>query len=143
MKHIGFTGSSTSVTHAQARSLTTILRLCSFLGVRYLHHGDCIKADAIAHMIALDLGLKCWLHPPSNQIKRAYCKDSYFEEQPHSYLERNKQIVEDSEALIAVPDAPEHARSGTWSTIRYARKKFRPIIIIWPAGQFDIESNEP
>ena len=38
------------------------------------------------------------------------------------YLERNKNIVNAVDFIIAAPDGPEKVRSGTWSTVRYAKK---------------------
>lgn len=47
-------------------------------------------------------------------------------------LERNKDIVDMCDILIAVPIDPEveEKRSGTWATIRYCRKKGKKIVII-------------
>lgn len=47
-------------------------------------------------------------------------------------LERNKDIVDMCDILIAVPIDPEveEQRSGTWATIRIARAKGKKIIMI-------------
>lgn len=51
---------------------------------------------------------------------------------PYSPLIRNKHIVDDCDVLLALPINPdvEELRSGTWSTIRYARKLKKKVIII-------------
>lgn len=57
------------------------------------------------------------------------------ERAPKPYLVRNRDIVEETELLIAAPaKAVEHLQSGTWSTVRYARRFGRPISIIRPDG---------
>jgi hypothetical protein len=50
-------------------------------------------------------------------------------------LERNHDIVDQADVMIATPRTmQEEQRSGTWATIRYARKKGRELHIIWPDG---------
>ena len=54
---------------------------------------------------------------------------------PRPYLSRNKDIVRETDMLIATPaEAEEQRRSGTWSTIRFARKLGKPVFVIWPDG---------
>lgn len=51
------------------------------------------------------------------------------------YLQRNKVIVDRCGVLVAAPgEAQEQLRSGTWSTIRYARRVGRPVIMVLPDG---------
>lgn len=86
-----------------------------------MHHGDCIVGDWLAHRIGRELGLRMIGHPPDNPKKRAFCDfDEIRPEKP--YLERNRDIVDETDVLIGMPDGPERLRSGTWSTIRYGRK---------------------
>lgn len=54
--------------------------------------------------------------------------------EPKPYLVRNKDIVNASEGMLAAPRGPEELRSGTWSTIRYARKCRKKVLIMWPDG---------
>ena len=59
-------------------------------------------------------------------------------EKPKDYLVRNKDIVDQSKILIACPEtAYEKSRSGTWSTINYAKRKKRKILIIFPSGNIN------
>jgi hypothetical protein len=94
-------------------------------GVHTFHHGDCVGADAEAHVIATVLGFETVVHPPKNEKLRAFCKGDLILE-PRDYLARNHQIIDATDLLFAVPDGPETKRSGTWSTIRYARKVAEP-----------------
>jgi predicted Rossmann fold nucleotide-binding protein DprA/Smf involved in DNA uptake len=57
---------------------------------------------------------------------------------------RNKVIVRETEILIAVPaETMEQHRSGTWSTVRYARKLERAVCIIRPDGTLIHERGKP
>jgi predicted Rossmann fold nucleotide-binding protein DprA/Smf involved in DNA uptake len=48
-------------------------------------------------------------------------------------LERNKDIVSESDFLIAAPDSKkERLRSGTWATVRHARKLGKRVMILEP-----------
>ena len=51
---------------------------------------------------------------------------------PKPYLDRNRDIVDACEVLLATPDGPERLRSGTWSTVRYARKIGKPVEVRLP-----------
>ena len=52
---------------------------------------------------------------------------------PAPYLERNKEIVASSNLLIACPVGDkEELRSGTWSTVRFARKICTELVIVYP-----------
>jgi predicted Rossmann fold nucleotide-binding protein DprA/Smf involved in DNA uptake len=55
--------------------------------------------------------------------------------EPLPYLERNHAIVNESDFLIAAPDGPETLRSGTWATVRYARKVGKRVLVIMPNGE--------
>lgn len=109
---------------------------------RKVHSGDCIGADKEFHDIAKSLGHWSVGHPPLNFYKRAFC-DFDEERRPQEFLVRNKIIVDESDQLIATPKGfVEELRSGTWSTIRYARKNVTSIVIVWPDGRVTEEGNE-
>ena len=49
------------------------------------------------------------------------------------YIERNHDVVDTCDLLIAMPNTElEVVRSGTWATIRYARKLKKVIVILEP-----------
>lgn len=135
----GFTGTQQGMTLPQKISLRHFL----MGGAGEFHHGDCVGADAEAHAIALDCGYCPVLHPPTNYTKRAWCEVPLHLMRPERpYLDRNKDIVDETVALIATPaEADEQPRGGTWSTVRYARKKGRPIVLILPDGK--IQQSHP
>lgn len=89
--------------------------------VKELHHGCCTGWDAQAHFIAEQLSIKTVLHPPQDtKLVEVLRGDVVLPPKP--YLDRNKDIVSAVDFLIAAPDGPERQRSGTWSTVRYAKK---------------------
>jgi hypothetical protein len=100
-----------------------------------MHHGLCVGGDADGHGIARGLGYWIIGHPPTDPKLRADLEcDVLRPAKP--YLVRNKDIVDETIALIACPSEPEEQpRGGTWSTVRYARKVGRPIVLILPNGQ--------
>jgi hypothetical protein len=127
---IGFTGTQQGMSDRQKRQLAALLT--SLKGTEF-HHGDCIGADEEADGIAAQLGLRIVIHPPDNMSKRAFRTrwPNRVEREPLPYLERNHHIVDETEVLIAGPKSEqEELRSGTWATVRYARKLGRTIRIL-------------
>ena len=136
----GFTGTS-RVPGMAPRQLKTVRQL--LYDVTELHLGDCVNADAQAHIEAISLGIKTIGHPPSESGRRAFC--TYDEERESKpYLERNHDIANSGiDGLIAAPNGwAEEQRSGTWATIRHARKLKRKIWIVRPDGTVNVEIND-
>lgn len=135
IRRIGFTGTQKGMTPEQIYTVDNIL--FDDLIAEWAHHGDCIGADADFHKLATLSGLKTHGHPPKNPSKRAWCKFDGIEEEKE-YLDRNRDIVNATHFLIACPQSfEEELRSGTWSTIRYARSVKRPGKIVWPDGRIE------
>lgn len=136
---IGFTGTQNGMTLSQLKMLQPILiklktHLNTFNSEDEFHHGDCIGSDAQAHDIAEIQQYKIVIHAPNNPTKRAW-KYSEHNRRPYPYLVRNHHIVLETEYMIAAPaQLEEQVRSGTWATIRYARKLLKPIWILFPDG---------
>lgn len=129
---LGFTGTQIGMTDLQLDAVRDILREKS----GEFHHGDCIGADAQAHEAAESAGFAIHIHPPVNPSKRAFKVAHISRMKPKlPYLDRNKNIVLATESLLAAPgEMEEQLRSGTWSTIRFAKKHMRPILIVYPDG---------
>lgn len=130
---IGFTGTRRGMTEDQKLGLKHCLQGADIVTSSIsFHHGDCIGADAEAHTIANLIGCAIIIHPPLNEGKRAFCESIYMIT-PRPYLDRNRDIVDASDVLIAAPwGNKEIVRSGTWSTIRYAEKTGVKIIFLAP-----------
>ena len=135
---VGFTGTHYGINKRQRDRLTNLLL---WLAPSRVHLGDCVGADATAHALCLDLCVKTIGHLPDNNKARAFCV--YDEERtPLPYLERNQAIDNESLVLVACPRTDqEQRRSGTWATVRYARKAHKPVIIIKRNGKLVMEKN--
>lgn len=111
------------------------------MGVLRLHHGDCAGGDEAMHVAARKFGIAVEIHPPNNPVLRAHCKalpgEKVWPEKP--YTDRNRDIVDAVAFLLAMPENElgEYRRSGTWSTVRYARRVGRPGIIVRPSGRVE------
>ena len=137
---IGFTGSQNGCTDVQLESLIEIIE--GLTEMNSASHGDCIGADEEFHNVCRSVPrhIKIIGHPPTNSSKRAFCKfDFVFEEK--DYITRNHDIVNSVDILLACPkETKEIIRSGTWATIRYARKVGIPVLIIYPDGKYIYEN---
>lgn len=134
---VGFTGTRGKLTDFQQKRLLELLLFLREKGGTDFHHGDCVGADAIAHDLAIRAGFEhIVIHPPIDSRNRAFCKTtppkgiSFRDKMP--YLTRNAHIVIDSTVMIACPKGDELQRSGTWSTVRYARQQDRYLYILLP-----------
>ena len=139
---LGITGSRVGITLAQ---LTKLLEILKEYEVNEIHHGCCKGADEMAVVTCYNNGIKIVAHPPTNpkvmSVKSVELSSLVMPKAP--YLNRNKDIVNASEMLVALPNTnEEELRSGTWSTVRYARKKARMITIIYPDGEVAIETRD-
>jgi len=127
---LGFTGTRKGMTPEQK---LRFLDLIHALQPTEFHHGDCIGADVEAHdRVKVHLP-KCHIviHPPINKIYRAF-RTGYTSRIPRPYFERNRDIVDASDHVIAASGSRiPLIRGGTWYTIRYALKK---VTILWPDG---------
>jgi len=125
---LGFTGTRNGMSIQQKAQVEILLKI---IDVSEVHMGDCVGADKDMHQICYALGIKTIGHPPDNNTLRAFC--NYDEERaPKYYTERNKDIVEESDLIIATPDGPEKIRSGTWHAIRHARRIDKKVILVMP-----------
>jgi hypothetical protein len=129
---VGFTGTQRGMNAAQ---WNTLWRLLVPRAPGDFHEGDCIGADEQAAKGARLAGFRIIGHPPINSSKRAFFPADE-DWPPAEYLVRNKTIVNRSQEMIATPgEFEEQLRSGTWSTIRYARRIGRPCHVILPDGR--------
>ena len=139
--HIGFTGTRWGMTPPQLAAFKELLVDVIALqegNSYFLHHGDCVGADAQAHQTVRELGGSVWLHPPTNSSHRAYC-DWDEREHPKDYMVRNEDIVARSDMLIGTPwgTAGSLRGSGTWATIRRGRARGIPVWVVWPNGEVE------
>jgi len=134
MKHLGFTGTKKGIGSDQRKALQGALAIFREKGYLWMHNGDCIGADATAALLWRRVKGKIYLHPPIKTRFRANLVADISCE-PLDYLARDRHIAESSEVLVATPSGFfEEVRSGTWTTVRYARKLRRHIFLVFPDG---------
>lgn len=154
--HIGITGTQSGVLPEQYDALREIF--LTYLSdpdqrIVVIHHGCCIGVDSQAHRLAYALDpkadvLKTVLHPPDNVSKMDISLNPasvLVTHPPYPYLQRNHHIVQAVDVLIAIPgEDDEVLRSGTWSTVRYARKVNCPVVLLTPSScQHRVPSTDP
>lgn len=135
---IGFTGNRNGLNNIQKEEIHIILDKYDDIIVS---HGDCIGADSDFHKLCIEYrnehnsnkqkNLIIHIYPPNKSILRGFNKgDILMTEKP--YLERNLDIINNSDIIIACPidKTKEELRSGTWSTIRQAKKLNKDVYIL-------------
>jgi hypothetical protein len=129
---VGFTGTRHGMTEEQWRTVRMTLII---LRATECHHGDCIGADLQFAKLASVLGGTTVSHPPVKRELRAFHMSDQVRA-PKTYVARDHDIVDDTDVLIATPKtAHEEPRSGTWLTVRYARKQGKRVFLILPDGR--------
>lgn len=129
---LGFTGTRQGMTEFQKRWFKDYLDSHHTLA---FHHGDCVGADADAHKIAYVKWIDIVIHPCTLSDQRAFCEGARLVHPPLPPLRRNQNIVNSSTRMIAMPSSNhEELRSGTWATIRYARRLGKPLVVVGPKG---------
>lgn len=133
--NLGFTGTRHPITPVQREWLRNIMLN---LTPDEVHHGACVNADEECHDICLELEIPVKVHPPKGDrlmMPREKWRSDLVEVLWHkAYLDRNRDIVDASDELIALPDGPERPNGGTWYTVRYAVSKGVPVTICYPDG---------
>lgn len=135
---LGFTGTQVGMTPMQ---LLKVAQMITKNPITESHSGDCIGADnEFLQLIQLANTNKSFPtiathgHIPSYDSKRAFGKYAV-SHPPRPYLHRNHDIVDASDVMIGTPKGnEEQRRSGTWATIRYAKKTGKKLVVIFPDG---------
>lgn len=135
----GFTGTREGMTGPQREAFFGWLEQQNYL--TEFHHGCCVGADAQA---VADVSLRadvCIVAHPGDlgaMTDADSLAASRVAHKPKANLDRNRDIVDACDVLIAAPKGPEELRSGTWSTVRYARRRAKHhtlrIVIVRPDG---------
>lgn len=162
---IGFTGTQSGMTDWQKEQVK--FQLKEHKCTEFVHGdciGADEEANIIAYILGIQFFT---IHPPKHDFKRAFCfnkKKMYPPTmqwvslsvlklignelltsdirvkwmEPFPYLTRNKHIVDSVPLILACPKEHKMSiRSGTWSTIRYAWKLKKDVIIIPPIERGD------
>jgi len=140
---LSFTGTREGLSAQQLMALRALVN-----GMRPIaaHHGDCVGADETFHAVCLVERVPVVLHPPQNEMLRAFCEGAIDEEPPRAYLTRNRNVVECGTLLVACPKESTEPKGrgagGTWQTVRYARKQGRVVVLLWPDGRVTVDIGE-
>lgn len=136
---LAFTGTQFGMTPEQQNGVKSVL--LAYLP-KEAHHGLCIGSDKQFHEMvrALFTAEQCEIHGhPALNTKKQIQVDVDIMWDRKEYLVRNHDIVDAGDALLATPLTPETLRSGTWATIRYARKVGKPRVFVWRDGSITTE----
>jgi hypothetical protein len=126
---IGITGTREGMTPYQCDEVRKVLLEHP---ASELHHGDCTGVDIEVAAIARELGYRIVCHPPRSPEQQGFFGGDEMRK-PLGYLERDRNIVDETELLIVVPLQTEwQPKGGTWYTHDYAVKQDKPVIIIFP-----------
>ena len=145
---IGFAGTLEGMTKRQKSAFLKIMRKFKLTYDRVdLHIGNCPGADKDALDIIFENNLAYSIsYYPSKEPERTgfnlledfedVSKKVRFKEmetKPH--FERNRKIIDDVEAVIAVPKQErEEKDSETWAAIRYTKILKKRVFTIYPEG---------
>jgi hypothetical protein len=138
VRTIGYTGTRDGMTSDQLRAFR--LRLVELGPFDLFLHGACKGADSQAARLVYEELLGVLVNALPGHLPNWVCplalEASNAVQEPRKTTERNWEIVERSDAVIACPKGTEDAdyRSGTWMTIRAAKKLRRPVTVILPDG---------
>jgi hypothetical protein len=108
-------------------------------GATTFNHGLCIGADEQAAAIADELGYYVVAFPgyssknPGSRLFRSEFQGNDETRPEKTCTARDRDIVNESDLMLGAPKTPEEQlRSGTWTTLRYAKKVGRPREVIDP-----------
>lgn len=134
---LGMTGTRNPLSAEQSAWLKQVVANCG-----QLHHGACVNADEAAHDAAIESDAVIVVHPPTDERlmmpKWKWSQRGCIYVMPAKpYLERNRDIVNDTDRMIALPDGPERPNGGTWYTVRYALEVGKSVTICYPDGRVE------
>ena len=133
MRIVSFTGTKRGMSLRQKDTFVEELIRLESEGFGILVHGGCKGADENAHLIAMTRGWKLKVYPSDKKEWHGYLTGEFELMPEEDPLKRNPKIVRDGELLIACPyQIFEITRSGTWTTIRHARRQKKEIRILHP-----------
>jgi hypothetical protein len=145
MIRVGVTGTRHGLTHRQYVELAGFASLLqeSHLDGVELHHGAQTGADTAADSMWARHGVGSIIVYPgpdggAETIPRIPDDPRRTWRAPEPYLARNRAIVDAIDLLIALPAVaneadPRARRSGTWATVRYARRSGITTVLIYPS----------
>jgi hypothetical protein len=131
VRSIGVSGTRENLSMAQQHALFRLLIDQIRDGATEVHHGACVGADAFVHFHMQTQQVTTHVHPPVDDkfsaMSHLMRHNRRLDYAPKPYAERNQDIVDAADVLLAAPRWPENdpksKRSGTWQTIHKAAAK--------------------
>lgn len=147
---VSFTGTRVGMNEPQWETLNDLFpKLFDRDGLNYWHNGDCVGADEQAHTMVWSLkrvrGYTIVTHGYPALVSGKFRAGSAFDRVHTAMppLVRDLLMVDAAHVTVATPRLmKEERRSGTWASIRYARKTHTPLFIVWPDGRIQVEIEE-
>ena len=120
---VTFTGTQKGLS---ARQLEFVTHMLTTNPPELLIHGGCVGADAEVDTIAAMLNIPREVYPSNIPAKHGHLYSMVGKitvHPPMEPLKRNRLMVDKADGVIACPSSDkEVVRSGTWATVRYARR---------------------
>lgn len=144
MKAWAFTGTRKGLSNDQLLSLDFIVVRLRQQGYTVHHNGLAIGADTVALYVARKERFYTVGHPVRHKDQNRSLRGMCNELRPvwGKPIDRNHNMVNESQLVVACPfEKEEQIRgSGTWATMRYAKRKGRSLCVIWPDGSVEWNS---
>ena len=129
---VAFTGTRKGMSPHQKKVFRKFCEKHAF-DMTTFHHGSCIGADKDASDIVWEVCAAQIAAHPCTLVKQQAHTKAHTRYPALDPIERNHVMVDAADILIACPaTAEEVLRSGTWATIRYAKKMGKEVKIINP-----------
>ena len=129
---VAFTGTRQGMNPRQRKAFRELAEKNSFFWTIF-NHGSCKGADKDASNIVFELCASRIVAHPCNLSAQQAVTHAHARREVLDPIERNHVMVDESDILVAVPATKDEViRSGTWATIRYAKKMGKEVIILYP-----------
>ena len=134
---IGITGTRNGFSDKQKETFLKYLEEHNLLKtVTEFHQGNCIGVDVEAARIFYEkTDAVIHAHLPEKKGLLGTTKYNHVNCKPKNYLARNRDIVNSSDIMFAIPREMKHQSfGGTWYTHDYSLKQTKKTITIFPDG---------
>ena len=133
MKRVGIVGSREYTNRRKIKEFVYKLKEKFGEDVEIISGGQKQGADGYAKKFALEFDMKYVEFPPRHYTYNQHCvlDESHYGKRyyPKNFFDRNKQIVEYSDYIVAFMIKDKHT-SGTMNTIETAQKMNKKVIIL-------------
>jgi len=140
LTHLCVTGTQRGMTANQGATARALLRAFRSEGYEWMHNGLCVGVDEELFYAGRGQGWKIHGHPSTvegKSVASLYGACDLLED-PAPPLDRNRAMVDASSVVLAVPgERQERLRSGTWATVRHARRTGKRVVLVYTDGSVE------